>query len=71
MKRICQIIRVKPERFEEYCKVRVSYFRNRSTWLTVTPPCNEQVHAEVWPSVLTAMQKVNNLNEKLPCMTTS
>lgn len=61
MKRVCQIIRVKPERFDEYCQVRRYSPAQR---VEARPPARAesctgvQVHAEVWPSVLAALEKV-------------
>lgn len=70
-KRICQVIRVKPEQLDEYKKVRAparawrrtGRLRSRTGRLHVfwTPSnsLTRQVHAAVWPEVLGALRKAH------------
>ena len=56
-KRICQVIRVRPERLAEYKKARRIIFPG--PWMVFM----RQVHAEVWPDVIAALRRAHIVGE--------
>jgi hypothetical protein len=59
-KRICQVIKVKPEALDEYKKVDIlARFPSPS----VETKSDRQCHAAVWPEVLEALRKSHVVGE--------
>lgn len=71
VKRVCQVIKVKPERFDEYCVVRPLLSsqtprptqRAQLTSLALAPLiAHPQLHAQAWPGILKALERAHFTN---------